>query len=206
MLNAEVEQFLTNYYTVLAKGQNFDDLFEDSTLSIAKENEEEKIYTSNFVRAFNTYHKKKIAKVLIVSLNVINEHYFMIIGQYVYDDSEIVRFVEVIKREGEKVKSSTVRILDEEVNYMKDKRELMNTLVSTPKKSVLVKNGGRLSYKDVISNFGSFGKIVAYEKRITDAYLEFDSYEAVENLKNNTALLHERGIEIDTYKHYEKRH
>lgn len=206
MLNAEIEQFLTNYYTELAKGQTYDALFENATLSIAKENEEEKIYHSNFARAFNTFHKKKISKVIIVSLNVISDEFLMIIGQYVYEDSEIVRFVEVLRHVGDKVKSSTVRLLDEEVSYMKDRRELMNTLISTPKKSVFVRNGSRLSYKDVIQNFGSFGKIIAYEKRNVDAYLEFDSYEAVENVRNNSAALNAQGIEIDTYRQYDKRH
>ena len=211
MIPQDFEAFLMSYYSALAKTPStLSSLFTaDSKLSISKEGDTQKTFLADFDRAILSAHGKKIAKILIVSNDVLtfgqNSINMVVIAQVQYEDMSISRFVESFVIEDNKILTTVIKILDEEIIYQKDKKDIMNSLVNNPRKSVFISQGSKLTYKNVIETFGSFGKIVAYEKRGDDAYIEFDSYEAADSVKEEKSKLGERGIKIEKDRVYERK-
>lgn len=109
--------------------------------------------------------------------------------------------------------SSMIKFLNEEIVYGKEEKRTgmvpINGLVSNARMSVCVKNGGKLTYREINELFKSFGTIIAYERKkdhngITtgEAFIEFDTEEGVNLVIKNASSLKEKGIEIDQDKKY----
>lgn len=205
------ETFLSTYYTALLKTPStLSSLFGDNaTLTLSHEKDTPQVYRENFHQAFFTFYRKKISKILIITYQTYPAKEmtgYMVIGQIVYEDMENIRFVETLLVD-DLIVSSSVIVLDEEISYKEErKKEFFNTLINNSKKCLFVRKGGKLAYKNVIEAFGCYGKIVAYEKRDEDAFIEFDTFEAVEEvLKDSARLVAEKGVEVDRNRVYEKK-
>ncbi|KAM0687705.1 hypothetical protein COBT_001052 [Conglomerata obtusa] len=214
----EIESFIAQYYNTLIKTptslSNF--FTEDACLSISQETGHAKVHYRDHERVIRDTHRKEISKILIVSFDhheISEANIILIIGQICYEDNSIVRFVENLFVDiSNKITSSIIKFLNEEVVYGREEKKtggnFVNGLVFNIKKCLCVKNGARLQYRDVIDVFGKYGKIIGYErKRGTgnndgDAFIEFDSHEAIEYVKTDILALKEKGIEFDVDKKY----
>ncbi|KAM0677106.1 hypothetical protein BDAP_002267 [Binucleata daphniae] len=154
---------------------------------------------------------------MVVSYNhhiVGNLTLIITIVQICYDDSSNVRYVEnfCIDENG-LIMSSMIKFLNEEIVYGKDERRTsmvpINGLVTNVRNSLCIKNGARLSYREVNDTFKTFGTIIAYERRknynnqgTSDAFIEFDQETCVDLVIKNAKTLKDRGIEIDQDRKY----
>ncbi|KAM0675516.1 hypothetical protein GVAV_000882 [Gurleya vavrai] len=191
---------------------------EDCQLSISPENGVMKVHTKDFERVLRDTHRREIEKILVVCYNV---HYVnsssivMIIGQICYEDVKMIRFVEnLIIDDNNRITSCIVRFLNEEIVYSKEDKKMptgyVNSYIIKPEKVLFIKQGARLNYRDVIENFGRYGKINAYERKKNsvgageDAFIEFELLDALERVVADKNILREKGIIVEPERKYYK--
>ncbi|EJW03038.1 hypothetical protein EDEG_02579 [Edhazardia aedis USNM 41457] len=222
MQNEDIHKFIKQYYTTLATSiTNISNFFAPSaSLSITKEHENQVVITSNFDKHVMNVHNKGFSKILVSNYDIHKHGQVMlqVIGQYLYEDGENIRFVETILLDDKTqlINVSCVRLLDEEVVYdkitttdslKKYKDNTVGSFVKDPRKTLNVSNGAKFGIKEVVSAFKIFGKIVNYEKRSDEsAFIEFDQFESLEAIKKNLSALKERGFELDLEKKYQREH
>lgn len=216
------QSFTKSFYSQLCTSYNALDSFynENSKITIIQEddtNNDNNIIGKNELveKLLSVHYKKKVIKVLISSIQTQENNDDMVIsviGQFVYHDNTTQRFVHMfivikenkhpndLRTEQEeeifeyKIKNEILTILDEEVVY---KNLSLKNKIGNYLNSIRILRQNERNKNKLITEFSSYGTIIAQESDQYDFLIEYENEEMVRNVAQDMGHIRNRGYKVE---------